>query len=135
MNPISHTKSAFQLLLLVCLLSACSSSSGSDEIRTITAATLLSQPINQRGLIIDVRTAEEYSAGHVPGAINIPHTSISQQLGQLDIYKNKTVVIYCKSGRRAGIAGEILAGAGFKQLYHLEGDMDGWRSADHPVEK
>jgi len=132
MNHIRQSKSIIQALLLICLLSACGAG---NNIRTITPASLLDQPGDQRGLIIDVRSPGEYRAGHVPGAINIPHTSIGQELSQLDGYKDKPVVLYCKSGRRAGIAGEILAGAGFKQLHHLEGDMDGWLAGSYPVEK
>jgi len=86
-------------------------------------------------LVLDVRTPEEYSQGHVPGAINISHTTIKDNLAKLMTYKNKKIVVYCRSGRRAGFAAEILAKNGFKNLYHLDGDMNGWAKAGLPIEK
>lgn len=81
---------------------------------------------NQAGLILDVRTPEEYAEGHVPGAKNIPHDQLGSRLAELDAYKDKDIVLYCKSGRRAGIAANTLRAAGFSKLLHLDGDMNAW---------
>ena len=81
---------------------------------------------NQAGLILDVRTPEEYAEGHVPGARNIPHDQLGSRLAELDAYKDKDIVLYCKSGRRAGIAANTLRAAGFSKLLHLDGDMNAW---------
>ena len=87
-------------------------------------------------LILDVRSPEEYKEGHVPGAINIPHDQLDSRLAEIGSYKNKDVVLYCKSGRRAAIAADILQSAGFSKLQHVDGDMDGWLGNDKlPVAK
>ena len=86
-------------------------------------------------VLLDVRTPEEYAAGHVPGAINISHTKVKANLAKLLAHKNDTVVVYCRSGRRAGMAAEILAENGFTKVRHLSGDMNGWYKAKLPVEK
>jgi len=86
-------------------------------------------------VVLDVRSAKEYSDGHIAGAINISHNTIEDNLSQLAQYKDKTVVVYCRSGRRAGIAEGILASNGFKDLRHLAGDMNGWVAAKLPVVK
>lgn len=86
-------------------------------------------------VILDVRTAEEFAQGHVPGAINITHTAIENNLAKLAKHKDKKIVVYCRSGRRAGIAADILAQHGFDKLYHLTGDMNGWMKAGLPIEK
>ncbi len=86
-------------------------------------------------LVLDVRTPEEYAAGHVPGAVNLPHDQAAARLEELRPYRDRTIVLYCKSGRRAGIAADTLAQAGFGPLRHLAGDMPGWVSAGLPVEK
>lgn len=86
-------------------------------------------------MIVDVRSKEEFAAGHVPGAINIPHTEIAQNMDKLADHKQSKIVLYCKSGRRAGIAENYLSSHGFTQLYHLKGDMNGWYGAGLKVSK
>lgn len=85
-------------------------------------------------VLLDVRTPQEYAAGHIPGAVNIPHDQTAQRLDELLPYRDREIVLYCKSGRRAGLAADILAQAGFDRLRHLTGDMPGWSAAGLPVE-
>ncbi|WP_462157516.1 rhodanese-like domain-containing protein [Pseudoalteromonas sp. GB56] len=81
--------------------------------------------------LLDVRSSEEYQQGHIKGAINISFDVISEHAAKLD--KDQPIVVYCRSGRRAGIAIETLQQLGFTKLYHLEGDMMGWTEKDLPV--
>ncbi|MBI5437987.1 MAG: rhodanese-like domain-containing protein [Nitrosomonadales bacterium] len=91
---------------------------------------------NPAGLILDVRSPEEYAEGHIPGAINIPHDQLGSRLAEISSHKDKDIVLYCKSGKRAGIAAGILQAAGFSKLLHLVGDMNGWLSNGNlPVKK
>lgn len=83
-------------------------------------------------MLLDVRTPTEYAAGHIPGAVNIPHDQIAAHLSEIP--KHDEVVLYCHSGRRAGLAAEVLAANGYKKLGHLTGDMQGWQAAGRPVE-
>ena len=89
---------------------------------------------NNNIVMLDVRTADEYNHGHIAGAINISHNMVADNLAQLAQYKDSTVVVYCRSGRRAGLAEDILANDGFKNLLHLTGDMNAWVAAKLPVE-
>lgn len=84
-------------------------------------------------VILDVRSPEEYSAGHIPGAINVPYDQIGAYLDSLEGFRGQEVVVYCRTGRRAGIAEAALAEAGFTQVFDLEGHMQTWQAADHPV--
>jgi len=84
-------------------------------------------------LVLDVRSVEEYNNGHLANAVNISHNTVAEKLSQLAQYKNNTVVVYCRSGRRAGIAENILIENGFTKVRHLEGDMNGWLAAKLPV--
>ena len=88
---------------------------------------------NNNIVLLDVRTAEEFNEGHVAGAINISHSDIEGNLDLLAQYKASTVVVYCRSGRRAGVAEDILAEHGFTKLKHLTGDMIAWNEANLPV--
>ena len=82
-------------------------------------------------LVLDVRTPEEFAAGHVPGAILIPHDQLSARLDELD--RSRWVLVYCKSGRRAGIAEELLVKEGF-EVRQIEGSWLRWTAEGRPAE-
>jgi len=82
--------------------------------------------------VLDVRTPKEYAAGHVPGAVNVPYDQVAAQLAEIP--KDKDVVLYCHSGRRAGLAAEVLEANGYTKLEHLQGDMQAWVQDGRPVE-
>ncbi len=84
--------------------------------------------------VLDVRTAEEFAGGHVPGAVNIPHTELPERLAELDLPKSSELVVHCESGRRAAMAEDVLAEAGFSNVRDLTGHMRGWRDAGLPLE-
>jgi rhodanese-related sulfurtransferase len=105
-----------------------------NDVRSIKAQELLTTDTSN-WLVIDVRSSEEYFQGHVPGAINIAHSSIKEHFTQLESFRDKTIVLYCKSGYRAGKAAKVLSGMGFGDLRHLKGDMQAWSNAGLPIEK
>jgi phage shock protein E len=65
---------------------------------------------------IDVRTVEEYNAGHLEGAINIPYDEIEQKIEAVSADKNTDIQLYCRSGRRSGIALETLRSMGYGKV-------------------
>lgn len=83
---------------------------------------------NHAGLILDVRSPQEYAEGHIPGAINIPHNQLGSRLAEIGSHKNKEIVLYCGNGGRVVTAANTLRAAGFSKLLHLDGDMNGWSS-------
>ena len=87
-------------------------------------------------VLVDVRSATEFAAGHIPGAINIPHDQVVTRASELAAHKTDgSLVLYCHSGRRAGLAATALEAQGFTGLKHLTGDMQGWQDAGETVEK
>ena len=86
-------------------------------------------------LILDVRTPGEFRSGHVPQAINIPHTELVSRLAELADAKDQEVVTYCERGPRAGFAESVLQEAGFSAVRHLVGDMNAWRRNGLPIER
>lgn len=108
-----------------------------SSVRTVTPDALLARQAAKDAhlVVLDVRTPEEFAAGHVPGAINVPHDQVEARLGELRPFQGKDVVVYCRSGRRAGMALSVLEKAGFRQLGHLEGDMNAWSAAGRPIAK
>jgi phage shock protein E len=111
----------------------------------VTAATTPLAPMTQEQLlthlrqhpdhlfVLDVRTPQEYAEGHVPGAVNVPHDQVAARLAEIP--RDKDVVLYCRSGRRAQAAADVLATHGYKRMTHLEGDMPAWIERGRPVEK
>lgn len=82
-------------------------------------------------VILDVRTKEEFAQGYIKGAVNIAHTQLASHLQ--DIPKDKDIIIYCRSGRRVGMAAKILKNNGYEKLFHLDGDMNEWLKNRKPV--
>lgn len=92
----------------------------------------LPQSGEQAPFVLDVRAPEEFVTGHVPGAVNIPYDQVAARLAEVP--KDKDIVLYCRSGRRAGMAAEVMAANGYTRLKHLEGDMPAWIEQGRPVE-
>jgi phage shock protein E len=88
------------------------------------------------GLLIDVRTPQEYANGHIAGAINIDWINKAVFKAKIKaIAKDKTVLIYCHSGHRSGMAKKFLQEQGYSKIYNLESGIKGWKSENLPVEK
>tara|TARA_R110000787_G_scaffold72119_5_gene160815 strand:+ start:224 stop:613 length:390 start_codon:yes stop_codon:yes gene_type:complete len=122
---------------VIILLSLCSWFTFAEQTTIISQQallTLMAAPANQP-IVLDVRTAEEFSEGHIEGAINISHEQINANLSKIMAFKDQTVVVHCRSGRRAVSAENDLRAAGFSDLRHLEGDIKGWQAADLPLVK
>jgi rhodanese-related sulfurtransferase len=77
-------------------------------------------------LLIDVRTAEEYAAGHIPGAILSPYDLLGRDFTEPD--KGRPIVVYCRSGRRSAIAAQTLKEMGYMNISDF-GSIDSWRGA------
>lgn len=75
-------------------------------------------------LWIDVRTAEEFAQEHVSGAVNIPYEEITTRIGEVTHDKEALIYVYCRSGRRSGIARGALAEAGFSNVVNIGGLED-----------
>ena len=78
---------------------------------------------------IDVRSAEEYNTEHVAAAGNIPYTEISSRIGEVTGDKDALIYVYCRSGRRSGIAQSTLEEAGFTNVVNLGGLGDAQNKA------
>ena len=122
-------------LLARCLLAAAIVSPGlalADKPAVSPAAVAELSARADAPLILDVRTQAEYDAGHVPGAVLIPYDQLAGRLSELD--RERWVLVYCKSGRRAGIAEDLLQAEGF-DVRQMEGSWNRWESEGRPAEK
>jgi rhodanese-related sulfurtransferase len=113
--------------------SACSGAASAPPISADELAARIAA--GDAPLVLDVRSREEFAAGRVPQALNIPHAELGSRLGELGVEDpDREIVVYCESGRRAELAASTLRHAGFREVRHLEGDMRAWRVGERPCE-
>ena len=130
----------FKGLLVTCLIlllsiSTMSCSEAFSASKQISPSELVEQiKIDKAPIILDVRTAKEYSEGHIPGAINIEYRELPQHLDEVHSLEKKQIVVYCERGFRAAIAEDTLKKAGFEEVLHLQGDMSAWRSKGFEID-
>lgn len=94
-------------------------------------------------LILDVREPQEYAAGHIPGALNVPRGLLEvaadpQSKGRVETLataQDRTVVTYCASGGRSAMAADTLKQMGFDKTYSLAGGIATWTAGGMPVVK
>ena len=90
--------------------------------------------MNEDGVVIlDVREANEYSTGHIKDSIHIPVGSLSKRISELEKYKDKQVLAYCRSGSRSNHACRILSKQGFEKVNNMAGGIINWSSANMPL--
>ena len=97
-------------------------------------ATLL---INrENGVVLDVRTIDEFAKGHIVDAVNIPVSQITaNNLSQIEKHKAVPTIVVCESGMRAPAAASGLSKAGFTRVFVLRGGLASWRGENLPVTK
>jgi len=76
------------------------------------------EKIASGAMVLDVRTPEEFAAGHLVNAVNIPFEQVAAEFAKRGIAKDTPVVLYCRSGRRSGIATDALVAAGYTKTYN-----------------
>lgn len=118
-------------IVVMAILIGCSSekpNSNSDntykKITTEEAKIMMDQ--QKELIILDVRTAEEFGAGHIQGAINISDTDITATVGELIPVKTETILVYCRSGNRSEKASKELIELGYSDVYDFGGIID-WK--------
>lgn len=80
-------------------------------------------------ILVDVRTAEEFATGHLPGAMNLDYFAYEfiDRLEELDVDAN--YFVYCRSSRRSLRACTLMRNGGFKNIFHLDGGLVAWQDA------
>lgn len=103
--------------------------------RTLSPAEAV-RVINQDdALVLDVREDNEVASGRIAGARHIALGSLQKRMGDIDKYKDKPVVVYCRSGNRSAVAASQLTAAGFQDVVNLQGGVQAWQTAGMPLKK
>ena len=105
---------------------------GSREIGTMEATRLMN---SGNALVLDIRDTGEFSSGRIPKSKNIPLSEIDKRLDEISRFKDKPVIVTCRTNNRAGSAARLLKQRGFADVYQLAGGFGAWQQASLPVEK
>lgn len=86
-------------------------------------------------LVLDVREDAEYKQGHLANAVHIPLGQLNQRIKELEQYRDRNVVAYCRTGNRSNTAAGLLRRQGFGNVFNLAGGIVAWQNANLPVTK
>lgn len=119
-------KRIIPILMTLLLFSGCATQSAEKTYRQITMEEAITMMEEETGyIILDVRTAQEYSERHIPGAINIANESIgTEDIPELPD-KDQLILIYCRSGNRSKQASEKLVKLGYTNIIEI-GGINSW---------
>lgn len=116
------------LALMVCFISLEFGFAGeATTVRWIDVDQLNQVLKAQSPVIVDLRTPREFEQGHIAGAVNVPVDDLRANRTLLDAYKDKTVLLYCRTVNRTGRALGLIDGRGFKMIYALNGGYAAYR--------
>ena len=94
------------------------------------------QMINHKdAVVLDVREQAEYQSGHLLDSKQIPLLKLRERIGELERYRDRPIVVVCRSGQRSATACAMLGKEGFAQVYNLAGGVMAWQKANLPLEK
>ena len=108
---------------------------GASGVANISATEAVMLMSRNKPLILDVRDATEFAAGHIQGAKNIPVAELAGRIKEIEKFKDKPVLVHCQKGMRAKGACSILRAQQFSQLHNLQGGLDTWVEAKMPLVK
>lgn len=105
---------------------------GIKEVDCTAALQLIN---HKNAVVLDVREDAEYKQGHILNSTLIPLGKLNERIGELEKYKERPVVVVCRTGNRSGTACALLGQRGFTQAYNLAGGLTAWQKANLPLEK
>ena len=114
------------LFVALLLIAGCTAPAQGSSYRQVTAEEAIALMEKESGyIILDVRTAQEYSEKHIPKAVNIPNESIGTEEIPALPDKNQLILVYCRSGNRSKQASEKLAALGYTNIVEF-GGINSW---------
>ncbi len=108
-----------------------------DPVARTAVTPLQATPLinHENAVVLDVRSIAEYSKGHIVNAVNIPLNGLARQLQQLEKYRDRPLIVVCRSGSRSAMAARMLMKKGFTEVHNLKGGMMAWENAGLPVKR
>lgn len=107
--------------------------SAANDVSPQQAVQIMSH--EQGSLIVDIREDNEYQSGHIKESVHIPLSSLKSRVIELEKYKDKSIILGCRSGSRSARAVGILKKHGFAKVHNLRGGMLAWENDNLPIVK
>ena len=125
MNKLFAVVSVVFILMSSCTIGQTKNDIEIDEFKKKMAS--------EKYVLVDVRTVEEFTDGHIEGALNIDYFSatFSDEISKLGL--EKSALVYCRSGNRSGKSMRIMYDLGFKEVYNLIGGIRGWKAKNNTL--
>lgn len=107
------------LLALALIMTGCAGGASFEQISQDEARQIMETTDDY--IIVDVRRADEFAEGHIPGAVNVPNETIEEEAGAALPNKEQTLLLYCRTGNRSKQAAQKLADLGYSNVYEFGG--------------
>lgn len=129
---VNHWELTLALVVLLCLIgwTFIQGMQGVQRVSPMDATRLIS---HEEGVVLDVRGDGEYREGHIINALHIPQGNLKDQVDKLEKYKDRPIIMTCRTGSRSGSAGAVLRKRGFERVYNLAGGILAWENANLPL--
>jgi rhodanese-related sulfurtransferase len=103
--------------------------------KTVSAQQLVALVNGQQAAVVDLRDPAEFRKGHIVGALNIPYGKVDERWSELEVLRERPVVLVCKMGQFSSALGKRMLGKGFTQVHRLSGGISEWQAAQLPLVK
>ncbi|WP_455211389.1 glutaredoxin 3 [Kaarinaea lacus] len=108
---------------------------GPGGVKSIPPMQAVSLSNHNNGVFVDVRTDDEYREGHILHSLHAPLGLLDSKMKEISKYKNRPLIVYCRSGSRSSRAGGFLKKQGLNEVYNLAGGVMAWQNANLPLTK
>jgi len=132
---VNHPYLVMAFVVLLALVFFNEMKIATQRFASLTPAAAVQLMNKEDVVVLDVRETSETVGGKIAKAIQIPVGAVAKRVDELEKFKDKTLLVYCKSGARAGIACKELSKNGFDKVYSLNGGLLAWQDAHLPVSK
>jgi len=129
-----HSTLSASLIAVLILLTILEFIKSKNSAQRITPARAIQMINHQNAIILDIRTKDAYTTGHIVDAISIPLTELESKYKKLEKSKTQPIIIVCAAGLESPRAASILAAHGFT-THLLSGGIRGWKDSDMPLVK
>lgn len=101
----------------------------------LTPQQLINRVNSEQAVLIDLRDAADFKAGHIVDALHIPSAKLADRLAELESYRDRPLILACKMGQHSGAAAKVLSANGFEDISRLGGGMVEWQNMQLPTVK
>ena len=102
------------------------------EVGAVDAVPLMNR---RDAVVVDLRDTGDYAAGHIAGARHVPESQLAERAKELEKFKARPLIVYCRNGARSSAAVTTLRKLGFSEAFALRGGVAAWQQASLPLEK